>query len=361
MRFKTFLSIGIIFLFSSMFASAALDLRFTTAITQHPDPANPGDEVMFYVNFKAVGADVTNMKIIGGIDGTQLLEATFPKILAGKSEQGFIQGTATAGSHTAWFELDPDHTCGDSNYGNNRVKKHFSVTEGGPSGTPDLRLYVKSDPENLAVSDGDIVTFELTAMNLGTGDSSACEMEFKKGTSVLQTWAIPGMTHNWEEKRTYKWTTECGAVLNAKIDSKNTNAETNENNNTWSKMVVCGKYSDLIPVINYSPIFFKSGDSVKFTIKVMNIGEATANPSKLHIMSGGSYVADINVFPLKSGASTEITYFWNAICNGVISIIADAMNDNKETNENNNLLLKSMVCGQKRVNFTEGKPNKKLF
>ena len=257
MRIKLVLCIGVIFLFSSISALAALDLA--CGPIQGPEWVTEGDIVTYSTSFIAMGSSVNNLKIRGTVGNKIVFEKTYGVIAADTWTPVSFTWTAELikepGMDSIYvrLRLDPDGTAGDPDFENNITEMLIHLVEK-PVKKPDLNLN-----------------------------------------------------------------------------------------------------------ITFSPAKFMTGDSVKFLIRVVNLGYATANPSKLHIKHGESLIADINVFPLKSGASTEITYFWNAICNGVISIIADAMNDNKETNENNNLLLKSMVCGQKRVNFTEGKPNKKLF
>jgi len=118
----------IAFLLSSIFAVAALDVKFTTAIGQSPDPAVLWNEVTFTVSFKPSGGAVSNFKIIGGVDGTQIFERTYASILADKIKTDSFKWTATAGSHKVWFELDPSHTAGDSDYANNKVEKAISGT-----------------------------------------------------------------------------------------------------------------------------------------------------------------------------------------------------------------------------------------
>lgn len=128
MRIKTLSSIIAILLCIGISAFAALDLQFTTAITQTPNPANTGNIVTFKVTFKNVGGAVDGLKVTGGIDGSKIFERTYAHINANLQRTDSFTWVATAGSHTAWFELDPGHTTGDSNYGNNRVEKAFTVT-----------------------------------------------------------------------------------------------------------------------------------------------------------------------------------------------------------------------------------------
>jgi hypothetical protein len=144
MRIKTLISIGIILLCTSICTPAALDLRFTTAITQAPDPASTGSTVTFTVTFKTFGGAVDNLKITGGIDSSKIFERTYAHVNADLQRTDSFTWVAAAGSHTAWFELDPGHTVGDSNYGNNRIEKAFTV-----SGTP---VTITKLPEKIVIT-----------------------------------------------------------------------------------------------------------------------------------------------------------------------------------------------------------------
>jgi len=239
MRFKMFLSIGVIFLLSSVIAFAALDLQFTTAISQSPDPAGVGNVVTFTVSFKTFGGPVDNLKITGEVDGCGNFERTYAHINADLQRTDSFTWTATAGSHTVSFELDPDHTCGDSNYANNRVEKAITVGGGGPAGQPDLAPVVTYAPTNFAA--GDVVAFTIRVNNNGTAASVASQVQVKKGATVLHTGNIAAIAViGGHLNDTYNWTAECDTALTIMVDSSNTNIESNEGNNTWSKTMACG-------------------------------------------------------------------------------------------------------------------------
>jgi hypothetical protein len=236
MRFKTFLSIGVILLCSGIFA-LALDLRFTTAISQAPDPAAVGDTVTFTVSFKTFGGAVTNFKIIGEVDGCGNFERTYASIAADKVRTDSFTWTATGGSHTVSFELDPDHTCGDSDYSNNRIEKAIIVS-GGPAGQPNLKPVISYTPANFSA--GQAVSFSYKVENTGTVASVACQMEMKKGATHVYTFEVPVIAAGGHWNTVHPWAAECDAPLSIKVDSNNANAESNEGDNTWSKTMVCG-------------------------------------------------------------------------------------------------------------------------
>jgi subtilase family serine protease len=134
MRAKIFLYFGIIFLLSAIMAGAAVDLKFSTAISQSPDPATVGSTVTFTVTFKNFGGAVDNLKITGGVDGVGIFERIYAHINADLPRTDTFTWTATAGAHTVWFELDPNHVQGDSDYSNNRTEKQITVNSSQNSG-----------------------------------------------------------------------------------------------------------------------------------------------------------------------------------------------------------------------------------
>jgi subtilase family serine protease len=253
MRYKTFLSMGVILLFSSILALAALDLTFTTSISQTPDPATAGSAVTFTVSFKTIGGPADNLKITGGVDGSGILERTYAHINAGLQRTDTFTWTATAGSHTVWFELDPMHTCGDSNYSNNRVEKAITVG-GSNSGNsnadraltvksfaakPDLVPVVTYSPAHFTA--GDTVVFSIQVNNNGVAASTDNVMRLRKAGDALVYTQIPVIAAGGHWDYTYSWTAECDAThpIILELDPYNACKESNENNNIWFHTLAC--------------------------------------------------------------------------------------------------------------------------
>jgi len=107
---------------------------------------------------------------------------------------------------------------------------------------------------------------------------------------------------------------------------------------------------DLRPFVDYEPNLFSENEQVKYSITIVNVGTASTNPSNLQIWHGNSMISNINVFPLKPNAKTVITHFWKAKCNEVTKIIVDALNQNKELSEDDNIWSEKMVCWKRPIN-----------
>jgi subtilase family serine protease len=234
MRFKTFLSIGIILLCSSALALGALDLKFTTAIAQSPDPANAGNTVTFTVSFKTFGGAVDNLKVTGGVDGANIYERTYSHINADLQRTDSFTWTATAGSHTVWFELDPAHTCGDSNYSNNRIEKAFTVSGGSP-GQPNLTV-TGCVTEPSKYNNGDEVLFRFTIKNIGDAQAPVPSYADIMLDSTLRSHILlPAMGPGWTNDYTFSYTVKIPSTVTITADSTSLITESNENDNSCKK------------------------------------------------------------------------------------------------------------------------------
>jgi hypothetical protein len=168
MKLKVKLVILLMLMSLSALSYAALDLKFSSAITLSPAAPNLGDTVIISVSFKSAGDAVTNMKIIGGIDGVQLYERDYASIQANGSRTDSFTWTAAGGNHTAFFTLDPNHTAGDSVYSNNHLEKPFTVT-GGTSISWETGAFMMTPA---SPKGGDTVTFNHTfKVTLGPVDN----------------------------------------------------------------------------------------------------------------------------------------------------------------------------------------------
>jgi hypothetical protein len=237
MRLKTLLSMGLFFLVFSFFALGALDLKFTGKISMTPNPAAAGDPVSFSVNFNNEGSGVDNLFCIGGVDGVRIFERTFAHIDAGKNRTLAFNWAATGGSHTVWFELDPDHLQKDENYGNNRIE--ITIKIGGET-EPAEKLPDLVVPDAWASP----ATVEPRS-NITFG----CDIQ-NKGGAIKGKWMARFLVDNEEVLskefndfpaggyQLYKQeiiADDIGShILTCQADPKNTIIESNESNNSWT-------------------------------------------------------------------------------------------------------------------------------
>jgi subtilase family serine protease len=232
MKCKTLFLAGMILVVSSFFAYGALDLRFTTAISQSPASPSTGDSVTFTVSYRALGAAVTNLKITGGVDGTSIFSRTYASIGADAQRTDSFTWPATAGSHTVWFELDPAHTTGDSDYSNNRVEKSITISVGGPNLTVTNCVTEPSTYKN-----GDTVLFRFTIKNIGTAQApvpSYAAIMF--GSTLRDEILVPAMGPGWTNDYTFSYTVKIPSTVTITTDYTAVVAEGNENDNSCKKI-----------------------------------------------------------------------------------------------------------------------------
>lgn len=210
--------------------------RAATSIDIQTQPATVGDSMKFYGRFTANPNHAYNVKVIGGIDDSTMLETTYDFIKAGREYLPLITWSATSpGTHKVWFELDPEHTAGDTDYSNNRIERTFSVDDG----MFDLFFYsalkVHPDP----VTDGADTRFDVTftmkngtVQNLkvayGIDDNKIGEKSFANvGSNSLKE----GKTHAY-----FNWIASPGShKVWFELDPTHTTADTNHANNRVEK------------------------------------------------------------------------------------------------------------------------------
>jgi subtilase family serine protease len=353
MRVKL-LSLAVIFLFSSVFASAALDLAFTTVISQSPDPVAAGVEATFTVSFRTNGGAVTNLKIIGGVDGTQLFERTYASILADKTKTDYFTWTATAGNHTVWFELDPNHTCGDSNYANNRIEKAITVSGGEPTGKPDLRVsYIDVSPK--IFKSGSPITLSILVSNTGDVASSPCKLAISKGAgnlafAVLDVPAIEAHKHTYI---THQWHVDCDVNLRVTVDPTDIIDESNEVNNYATKKMTCElniRASDLTGstypredpygpdlTVRWMPDTSEYPDKYSIYMEVENLSPIPSTPCKMATIYNDSVRYTQDITSLKQNEIFTISTVWFKQDVGVVTLYVDWDHKNVERNEKNNV------------------------
>jgi hypothetical protein len=133
---KTILQILVLVI---MILTASLSLcetnpRWDSEITILPANPSDGNNVTFKANLKAAKGDVSDLKVIGGVDSVTIYEHVYPLLHKSEVIEVNFQWHATTGSHTVYFMIDPDETTEDVNRGDNRITKTFSVNSSSSSG-----------------------------------------------------------------------------------------------------------------------------------------------------------------------------------------------------------------------------------
>lgn len=354
MKTRIFLSIFAILLVSNIAVFAAVDLKFNNTINMAPASPSEGALATFSVMFIPSGEAVNNLKCTWGIDGTIIGQKTFAHLNANATTGLTFEWTATAGNHTAWFELDPDHLLGDTNYSNNRIEKTFSIGSVTPTGKPNLTVSAVYNPSS--VTNGANITFTVTVTNIGNAPAAPSKVGFYVFGGLEGEYDVSALNQGQKKNITINWIANCNqpcnAYINIKADSTNLIDESNENDNDWIKFWICDCASNYKPNMtvsaNYSPAVPKKGDKVTFNIIVKNEGNQESPRVYLGIYLFGNYLYSLEVEPMPKNSQKTFTYDWTADCSqpchAVIDLFIDNQNEAEESNENDNHWTKDISC-----------------
>jgi hypothetical protein len=195
----------------------------------------------------AAGVTSVNFSLGGAVVGSVPVGA----LAAGASTTvSLAAGTRAQGSYQVSTVVDPTNAIVEQNDDNNTFTAPTPLVVGQAPG-PDLQvLSVTSNPPNPAV--GTQVTFAVAVNNRGTSSAGASVTRLAVGTTTLNTntaaiaagaTATVAVTGSWIA-------TSGGATITATADATNTVAETNENNNGFSRSIVVGRGA-AVPYVEY--------------------------------------------------------------------------------------------------------------
>ncbi|HWJ86390.1 MAG TPA: CARDB domain-containing protein [Cellulomonas sp.] len=214
-----------------------------TAVTAAPAAPVEGTTITLTATVKNGGNLASPASTVDlTVDGTVVASVAVPAIAAGGTATvSRAIGTKAAGSYTLGAVVDPSNTVVEQNEANNSYASPTKLTVTEAPG-PDLQvLGVSSNPANPAV--GSAVSFTVQVKNRGSEQAGASVTRVVVGSTTLdgQTAAIAsGATVSVAVSGT--WTaTSGGATVTATADATHTVAETNEDNNTFSRSIVVGR------------------------------------------------------------------------------------------------------------------------
>jgi len=366
----------------SLLSYAALDVKFTTGIAQSPNPASAGNTVTFTVSLISEGAIVNNLKLIGGVDGTQIVEKIFAGIAAGGTRTQTMTWTAIAGSHKVWFELDPAHTAADSNYDNNKAELPFTVTGGGGTSLVwDTASFVMSPPSPKA---GETITF---TMNMNVLKGPVGNLKIMMGIDGKPK--LGGNYIHWDAGSTFpvsfNWASYVGNhTVYFDIDPDHTTNDENFADNHFEQAFTPQDVGtslqwqeDSFTMVPASPNF---DDEIMFRMD-FKVEAAPVDNLKVVGKVDGKVIYE-RVFPTVAlGWNHSFAASWKAMSAGnhTLSLILDP---NQKTNDQSfadntytkifsipqpptgsapNLTIKNLLVKPKKLNYTEGENVKICF
>ncbi|MEU8742404.1 CARDB domain-containing protein [Streptomyces parvulus] len=228
---------------------------------------------------------------------------------------------------------------------------------------PDLTV-TGLDWSPAAPSERDAVTVNATVRNAGTARSAATTTEVTVEGTAAGSASVPALDPGQSAQVAVSTGTHAAGsyAVAAVADPRDTVAELDDTNNsrTATDRLVVGRAPgpDLeVRSITTNPANPAVGADVSFTVAVHNRGTSAAAAGSVTRIQAGSTTLNGTTGQVAAGATVNVPVSgtWKATGGGVtLTASADATNVVAETNENNNVLAKSLVVGRgAAVPYTE--------
>ncbi|MBT8496060.1 MAG: hypothetical protein KJO07_23655 [Deltaproteobacteria bacterium] len=339
-------------------------------------PATPavGRPVTFRAVIVVGSQAVDNLLVVGGIDGQQKHAQTYPRLEAGSRKVISFTWTATAGSHGAYFQIDPNGTGADSNAANNRVDRAFTVSDC----STDLMWQgrIRYDGQRL---DGNTVTAKATLVSAG-GRASNVRVTggIDKITKLNRT--IQKINPGGQQEVSFQYTAKFAGGRPQRVWFKASTAgcDINSQNNTLADRSRPGERMPDLSVatlnlyqLNKTRSYHVKGEGRRFAgqtvqirVVVANSGTGAAGPFKAVVRIGRQLVGQL-VFDRGVGADQtregSLNYTLKKTGKTKVTVELDRLNEIKESDETNNTTIYDLHVMPKRpelragiVNPTEG-------
>ncbi len=319
-----------------------------------PSLIDDGDTIILNATVENVGLNSTEnwFGVRFYLDGNDIGYAVIDGLAAGGYETVSKSWTAVPGNHTLEVTVDAGGWYAyPYNANGPRVEESNETNNNLTQALPEIKrsdITVSSltwDPSNF--SDGEIVTFNASIQNEGSGSTSKrFHVQFLiDGVSIAYR-HLDGLASGSHELISQTWTAGPGEhTIQVVADPANEVSESDETDNSLELVLPEVEQSDLI-VSNFTwtPETFSTGDSVTFNAYIENIG----NGSTLRTFNTG-FTIDENVAGIKTvtgllnGESLKISQVWTATSGDHnVSVKVDYSGQVKESNESNNLLLTNL-------------------
>ncbi|MEU9271698.1 CARDB domain-containing protein [Streptomyces sp. NPDC048251] len=256
------------------------------------------------------------------------------------------------------------------------VRLHFTANSGAPGGqvaefqvvgtaapAPDLTV-TTLDWTPAAPSERDAVTVKATVRNAGTARSAATTADVSVEGTVAGSAAVPALDPGASATVDVATGTRAAGSygVSAVVDPRNTVPELDDSNNSRTSanrlVVTQAPGPDLeVASITTSPANPAVGQAVSFTVAVHNRGISAAPAGSVTRVQAGSTTLNGTTGQVAPDATVNVAISgtWTATAGGAtLTATADATGVVAETNENNNVLTKSLVVGRgAAVPYTE--------
>jgi len=294
-------------------------------ITFNATVENTGDDDIeddFYVRFE-IDSGLIGSKLVGGLGG-------------GESVDISQTWTASAGDYTLRVRGDYGDEIIEVNETNNDRTLALPTIM-----ASDLTVAEVSFSPATAISDGDMVIFDVTVENIGDGDTSHdIYVRFEVDDVYIGSQVIAGgVPAGGSTTVSQDWYASGGShIVAVYADEYGSVDEDNTTNNQKTISLPAIDSPDLfITDIAWTPTDITAGQSVVFVATIKNGGAgSTSREFFVRLDIDGQYVGRLSITGLAAGQTKEIEQAWQATWADEIRVSVDEYDDVPESIEGNN-------------------------
>ncbi len=170
--------------------------EWATSITQSPIAVKAGQTVTFTAPMRVRYGPTRNLQVVGGVGATRILDRTFPVLIKDAQHTLSFKWKAVPGTHTAYFEIDPDQQAADSNRAYNRIELPVTVAPPAralaPAAPPAARTMMQRPGPGTALPDIALVSTRIVNATRGdapgtdfyTGDRIQIELKLENDGQI---------------------------------------------------------------------------------------------------------------------------------------------------------------------------------
>ena len=300
-----------------------------------------GETITFTVTIKNIGKSTADPSTVKYYINNQYIDFdNIPSLSSGATSTRTFTWTASSCGNVLVKAIADANSDVQECYENNNVKQESIKIDGPDLIIPDITL--PTGPVCL----GKPVTITLKVKNQGECTAGASTVKYYVDNKYIGYDSIPVLGHGSTSTQTFTWTaSSCGNVpVKAVADANSDVQECYENNNEKQKSIEIDGPDLIIQDITWPTGPVCLGKPVTIIVKVKNQGGCTTGASTVKYYINNQYIDFDNIPSLSSGATSTRTFTWTASSCGNVPVkaIADANNNVKECDENNNEKRKSI-------------------
>ncbi|MBL7784394.1 MAG: T9SS type A sorting domain-containing protein [Chitinophagales bacterium] len=275
------------------------------------------------------------------------------------------------GSYFVIFAVDNQKQVFEANESNNTLAAAISLQGSGTGSNADLQISTANLSNTTAVAANSSVLFDATVTNNGIGAAAASTMAVylsnNNNFEVTDTWLANFTTEALlpTQSQTYSaqsflipaGTTAGNYFIVWVADNANVLAETNEANNVFSAaLTITNSAADVVVINQTAPATATIGSNIAVSSTINNLSTfpAAASMMKYYLSTDNffsntdTYLGESSVASIGANGSASVSQTLSlptTLVAGTYSLlfVADANNTIAETNENNNVAVRSII------------------